>query len=129
MSAGSIKFAVPKAPAPKPDTSDMAEDEAIAMAKGLNLESSRTAAKLKRLNRHDALDGHIHKLITVSLYFVFALVGVAVLFIFVHMTNVCSWMEPDQVANLTDLLTTGVVGGAIATVAKARLLSDQADKD
>lgn len=121
------EFNVPKAGTPSSEPSDKAEDEAIAMAKGLDLESSKTAARLKRLNRSDALEGHLHKLITCALYFVFVLVGLSVLFIFIHMTNICTWMEPGQVSKLTEMLTTGTVGGAIATIAKARLISDQSD--
>lgn len=124
---GEGQFNVPKAGTPSSGPSGKAEDEAIAMAKGLDLESSKTATKLKKLSRSDALDGHLHKLITCALYFVFILVGLSVLFIFIHMTNICSWMQPDQVDELTELITTGAVGGAIATIAKSRLMSDNSD--
>lgn len=118
---GDDQFNVPKASVTKTDISNRAENEAIAMAKGMDLNTTKTAQLLNRLNRTDALDGHLHRLVIYALYFIFILMGITILFIFVHYTNIWTWMEPTQVDKLVELLTTGAVGGAIATVAKSRL--------
>ena len=121
MAEGDDQFDVPRASVSTADISNRAENEAIAMAKGMDLNTTKTAQLLNRLNRTDALDGHLHRLVICALYFIFILMGITIIFIFVHYTNICNWMKPEQVDKLVELLTTGAVGGAIATVAKSRL--------
>ena len=79
-------------------------------------------------NRH-SLDKHLHFAIILVLYLILALAALSVVFIFVHMTNIIRWMSDEQVRDLTEMLTTGAVGGVIAIVARSRLSAIERKKD
>ena len=101
----------------------------MAFALGLDLHDKQTENKLNQLGRDDSLDKHLHFAIILVLYLILGLAALSVLFIFVHMTNLIVWMSPEEVADLTELLTTGAVGGVIATVARSRLSAIERKKD
>jgi len=63
------------------------------------------------------------------LYLILGLAALSVVFIFAHMTNLANWMSDQEVRDLTELLTTGAIGGVIATVARSRLAAIERKKD
>ena len=129
MSGEGNNYPVPKARVPQSESSARSEKEAVAFALGLDLHDKQTENKLNPLGRDDRLDKHLHFAIILVLYLILGLAALSVLFIFVHMTNLIVWMSPEEVADLTELLTTGAVGGVIATVARSRLSAIERKKD
>lgn len=129
MSGEGKNYPVPKARAPQAENSAKSEKEAAAFALGLDLQDKKTENQLHQLGRDDSLDKHLHFAIILVLYLILGLAALSVIFIFVHMTNIIKWMTPEEVSKLTELLTTGAVGGVIATVAKSRLSAIERKKD
>lgn len=121
-------FNVPIAPAPKVASSRNAENEAIAMAKGLNLNDKKTANKLNQLGRTDQLEGHLHIAIVLAIYFIGALLAAAILILFLHMTSLKVWMTPEDVDRLSDFLFTGSVGAGLASLTTSRLKKERDDQ-
>jgi len=122
-------YPVPKARAPQAESSNKSEKEAAAFALGLDLHDKKTEVQLNQIGRDDSLDKHLHFAIILVLYLILALAALSVVFIFVHMTNIIRWMTDEQVRDLTEMLTTGAVGGVIATVARSRLSAIERKKD
>ncbi len=113
-------YPVPKARIVEPASSPRSEREAAAFVLGLDLKDKRTENKLRQLGRDDSLDRHLHIGLILILYVGLTLSLLSVIFLFLHMTNVMRWMSDTQIRTMTELLTTGAIGGVIATVARAR---------
>jgi len=122
-------YPVPKAKALLVKSSEKSEKEVAAFALGLDLQDKKTENKFNQLGRDDSLDKHLHFAVISVLYLIVALVALAVIFMFIHMTNLFVWMSEAQVKDLTELLTTGAIGGALATIARSRLSAIERKKE
>lgn len=111
-------------PAPDPGPQKpgkKAERENQAMAFDFDLGSKNTENKLNKMNRRDKMDGHLHLVLVILIYFVAALLALMLFALAISMVFEGFWLSDDRVQELQEFLFTGGVGAGLATMAQMRL--------
>lgn len=108
---------------------EKAERENQALALGLALDEKRTERKLNKLDRQDRVDGALHWLIIIAIYFVGFLIALMLFAMVFSMLFPGCWLAPDQINSMKDFLFTGGVGAGLATLARSRLGLERENDD
>ena len=118
------EFSIPEQFAPDALTDDQAESEAAAFAFGLELNSKTTQNKMRRLARQDAVDGLASMILRAFMVTAAIVIILSFLVLFFHFLAPPSWLylSEERISRLKELLLSGGVGAALATIGKSSLL-------
>lgn len=111
-----------KLPRPTPDELEegaAAIAEAAAVAGGWDLSSRAELNQVNALLRRDAMDGHLHRILVIGLYFFAACA--ALMFgslVWCMAVPSHSFLEPAQFAALQNFLFSGAIGSAVTAAAR-----------
>ncbi|WP_300526945.1 hypothetical protein [Maricaulis sp.] len=104
-----------------------AEREQAAMALGLELNARRTMRELSRSENQEATHNVIGHVVRWSILIAFGWVVIATSVLFFHYLSPGSWLSPEQIGSLQDLLLTGGVGAGLGQLIKTHMGSTNAD--
>jgi len=115
---------VPLQNAPEASNDDQAESEAAAFAFGMDLESHQTRNKFRRLSREDAVDGTASFILRAFMVTAGFVVICAFLVLFWHYLapEQYTYLNEERVSRLKELLLSGSVGAALASIGKSSLI-------
>jgi hypothetical protein len=103
--------------------------EAAAVAGGLDLSSRASLNKINKLLRRDKMDGHLHFILVIGVYFVglcaAGVFGCVVWNMSVPVAN--RFLDATQLATLQQFLFSGALGAGVSAAAR-RIAGDDADK-
>lgn len=120
-----IPVAQPPHELPQPGANEIEEGtaaiaEAAAVAGGLDLSSRADLNKLNGLLRRDAMDGHLHRMLVIGLYFVgFCIAGLFGSLVWnMAASESYRFLDTAQVAALQSFLFSGAMGSAVTAAAR-----------
>lgn len=130
-----IRVEKPPRNLPLPEGAELEEGvaaiaEAAAVAGGLDLSSRSDLNKINKLLRLDAMDGHVHRILVIGLYFV----GICIAGLFGSLawnmgaSEGYRFLEPPQMAVLQGFLFSGAMGSAVTAAARKVAEGNKEDK-
>ena len=118
------EFEIPEQSAPEASNDDQAESEAAALAFGLDLNSKDTERKINRITRQDKVDGLAFYILRAFMITAAVIVISSFLVLFWHFLapEKYLYLSEERVSRLKELLLSGSIGAALASIGKSSIL-------
>ena len=118
----------PKFNIPRPDDGSSGDDgkatkEAAAYALGLDLSNKQTDNQLRKLERADRIDWHVHYVLVLIIWSAGVMLFLMALAFVINFIGPDSWrfLDHDRFIELKNFLFTGATGAGLATLARTKL--------